>query len=96
VYQVSGDTYTSIAIDQPPASSMAVAWSNDSQYLAVGHLNGRRLSIYKRGSGDSFELVADNVPPLVDTVNGCAFDPSDTYLAACLNSGERLNWFAKT
>lgn len=93
MYQISGDTYTSIAIDQIPANAINVAWSPDSQYLAVAHNTGRRLSIYKRGAGDVFTLLEEISPALGGDGRGVAFDPSGLRLAFCFTGGERFNWF---
>lgn len=67
----------------PPQESRAIAWSNDSSLLALGHKGSPYVTVYKRVLSNFTKLTGSSTPSGIGEATGLSWSPNGSYLAVC-------------
>jgi WD40 repeat protein len=93
--QLSSWTQLSNPGTLPTGAGKAVAWTPDSQYLAVGHATSPYITVYQR-TGDTFAKLSNPASLPAGQVNGVAWSPDGQFLACALNVSPYIAFFRRS
>jgi hypothetical protein len=79
----------------PAGNGRSIAWSPDSQFLAVGHATTPFVTIYQR-TGDSFVKVSDPASLPAGQVNGISWSPDGLKLTCVHNTSPFITTFYRS
>lgn len=98
-YKRAGDTFTNLTNISVAGQCSYVDFSSDSQYMAVLHENAPCLSVFKKGTGDTYTKLPDLTtrPSVTNSSLGYTmFSPDDLYLFSAGESGTRIVWHKRS